>query len=681
MQVTKRQGLSSPTKISEMKKEVMAIEIDEDPWYSGMLSTFFTSPTEERDMSEGSHFDAKANSRNSNQYRGEGEESRDGVEDDLSTGDSLGSLGKGLGDDMKSLPSVNDDFLPGDTESLSSLDNLSLQKDEIISSALEKLRASIKKDSVESVVDKKIKNLDAEKIIADGDVDMPHLKNKMFPNTSGRSSEVNENQKPPSSLLEARRHILVSELRQALGGLGRFHTRCADITAALADLYDESQEYEEAIRLHKDAVSIYCVKLGDDNETTLQAKIRLGEVQENAKNFDDAISTYFYVMSMAKGVLGEKDPKVADIMVKMAVTLRKQEKYDLSIRLLKRALKSFREVLDDSHPKVSSTVDAIATLYLIVGDFTKATVILEEVVKLKAATIGAESKEVAGSLTQLASCYECTEDYDEAMKTLKKAYKIYSDADGETGELSLETLERVALVYQVSKQYKKAAIAYLGVLRGRKRVFGESHPTVADTYFHLGVSLRESGQNDKASKCMQQALNIYVGEGKDMHDVEMIAEVLHELAIIHKSKQDWVEATKTLKQELSVRKKLKKADDTAMARSLYHLGTIELECKNFAKALAYCNEALSIHERARQTSDVAYGEILYTTGLVFQCMRKKQRSHDTFEKAACIFLENGYNDDHPHLVTAVASMKKYGHKCKCKEAKCSSIPCQAVLRG
>lgn len=646
-------------------------ESDEDQWYSGMLSAFFTNPVEERDINGLAQVNL-----------GGHQESRDGIEDDASTVDETV---RGLADDMKSLPSVQDEILPEEEEEdslMSSLDKLSLKKDEKSQlSAFEKLRASVKKEkeSVESVVEKKIKNLSSENNNVNDISTLPHLRNKIFPKTSGRQTEETGDQKPPSSILDARRLMLVSELRQAVDTYGRFDQRCANITAALGDLYEENKEYAEAIRLHRDAVSVYSVKLGDDHQTTMQAKMRLAKVQENAGEYDDAISTYFYVMNMSKALLGEKDPKVADIMVNISDTLCKQGQHELAIKTLKRALKTFRDVLDDSHPKVSSTVDGIASLYLIIGDFSKASAILEEVVKLKAATLGAESKEVAVSLSQLASCYECAEEYDQAMNSLKKAYKIYIDADGESGEFSILTLERVALVYQATKQFKKAAIAYLGVLRGRKRNLGESHPTVADTYFHLGVSLRESGQKEKAFKCMKQALNIYVGEGKDMHDVEMIAETMHELALIHKSRREMTDAMKTFKQELSVRRKLDQPEYPLIARSLYQLGTIELELKNNGKALSYCNEALSIYERVGETSNVDYAEALYTTGMVFQSLRKKQRCYDTFLKAACIFKKEGYNEEHPHFVTTVNMLKKLGHNCKCKRKTCSSIPCQTIL--
>jgi tetratricopeptide (TPR) repeat protein len=585
--------------------------------------------------------------------------------------ETVSTLGKGLEDDLKSLPSVTDE--PDEEGSVLSIGNLSLSKHE----SKRYSRSTSRTDNFEDVVEKKINNLKFDRSNKESDKDIPFLRRKMFPKISGRTLDIGEETRDSS--LESRRQLLVRELRQAVDRYGRYDPRCANITAALGDFYDESRKHKQAIRLHQDAVSVYSTKLGDDHRTTLEAKSRLGKVQENAGEYDEAILTFFNVMSMIKALNGDTDPKAAGAMVKVAGALRQKGKYESAIKTLKRALKIYREVLGDSHPSVSSTVDEIASLYVTVGDFAKASAILEEVVKLKAATMGMSSKEVAATLCELATCYECAEQYSKAMKNLKKAYKIYADVSGESGEKAVLALERIALIYQATGQFKKAAIAYLGVLRGRKRALGEAHPSVADTYFHLGVSLRESGQQDKAFKCMKQALNIYVGEGKDIHDVEMIAEVMHELAIIHKAKNNIGDAIKTFKQEVAVRRKLGQPEYPLISQTLNHLGVAEFEIKNHNRALNYFMEALTIYEKKGNESGTDVAEVLYNTGLVFESIKNKQRAHDAFIEAARIFKKNGYDSDHPHLAKAVSKLKRLGHTCQCRRGQCTSVPCETVL--
>lgn len=667
-------------------------------WYDGVLSSFFggNSCEDRNDMKNdvgmiicGSPNNEKESllinpvlgHKDGMQFPSECGEEREDVDYDSVSEGTVSTLGKDLGDDLKSLPSVKGGVLPGEDEThLDDIESLPMSprpdaRNSTFGKCVNvKLKDISKNESVESLVAKKIKNLKSERSNREISNKIPYLRQKIFPMTAGRDdNEYIRNDQvrgPDSSILETRRKFLVRELRSAITKYGRFNVRCANITAALGDLYDENHEYRQSLRLHKDVVTVYSVNLGDDNKKTLDAKLRLAKVQENSGDIDGAITSYFYVMNMMKALKGDKDPEAMDVFTQIGGCLRKKGKYDLSIKILKRALKSYREVLGDTHPKVSVTVDSIASLYITIGDYGKASAILEEVVKLKAATLGSGSKEVASSLSELATSYECSEQYSKAMKNLKKAYKIYADVVGESGEKSILMLERIALVYQATGQYKKAAIAYLGVLRGRKRVLGDAHPTVADTYFHLGVSLRESNQHDKAFKCIKQALNIYVGEGKDIHDVQMIAEVMHELAIIHKAKNNMGDAIKTFQQEIAVRRKLGQSEYPFIAQALNHIGVTEFEIKNYHRALNYFTEALTIYKekRAETPGTVAGGtvpgtefaEALYNTGLVFETLRNKQKARNAFLEAARIFKENEHSKSHPHYSKIFGKLKRLG---------------------
>jgi tetratricopeptide (TPR) repeat protein len=692
------------TAMSEDMKEANLDGQSENNWYADVFTSFFGgSPTsEDRNDGKAAGIGFGANSLRCHsstvepavhqldnfRLNTESDETREDVDNDSTSSGTVTTLGRGLGDDLKSLPSVHGGILPDeDGTNLEDLEEKDFSlptspKLERKSSRTNKSIEISKNESVESLVEKKIKNLKSERPTRDSK-SVPYLRRKVFPMITGRDEEDNKDdfERDPDSILESRRQLLVHELRHAVTEYGRFDVRCANITAALGDLYDENREFKQALRLHKDAVSVYSTKLGDDHQTTLNAKIRLAQVLENSGDFDSAICIFFHAMNMTKALQGEKVPAAADITCQIAGTLRKKGKHELAIKTLKRALKTYREALGDTHPSVSTTVDSIASLYITISDFSKASAILEEVVKLKAATMGMASKEVAASLSELATSYECAEQYSKAMKNLKKAYKIYADLVGESGEKAILTLERIALIYQATAQFKKAAIAYLGVLRGRKRALGGSHPTVADTYFHLGVSLRESNQQDKAFKCMKQALNIYVGEGKDMHDVEMIAEVMHELAIIHKANHNMGDAIKTFKQEIAVRRKLGQPEYPFIAQTLNHLGVAEFETKNHTRALNYFMEALTIYEKRGTVLGTDFAEVLYNTGLVFESLRNRQRARDAFLEAARIFKDNGYAEIHPHYAKVMGKLRRIGFSCQCSNRRCNSIPCESEVGG
>ena len=304
----------------------------------------------------------------------------------------------------------------------------------------------------------------------------------------------------------------------------------------------------------------------------------------------------------------------------------------------------YREALGDDHPKVTSTVDEIAALYVIVGDYAKAAAILEEVVKLKAATLGVDHTEVASTLLDLANAYEEGEDHTKAMKSLKKAYSIYVSSFGGTSREATDTLERVAQSYRSKAETERAVTALLTVLRGRKALYGESDPMIARTYYHLGGALRENDQLDKAMKCLKHALSIYVGEGKDMHDVGMIAQVMREMAQIHTKNGQHQEASKILKQELAIRKKMGNDEAKQVARTLYYIGLTELEMRNSTKALNILMEGISIYESPDGELGIDFAETLYATGTVFVAMRHHERAQEAFSEALRVYKLKGLTD-------------------------------------
>jgi tetratricopeptide (TPR) repeat protein len=450
---------------------------------------------------------------------------------------------------------------------------------------------------------------------------------------------------------ETRRLFLVKDLRQVIATHGRYDVRVADISAALGDLLNESEEHEQALKLHRDAAAIYSAKKGDDNPTTIAAKTRLGQILEEAGHFDEAINTYYCVMVMQRALKGERDTSAGDSLVNMANALRRKGDYTQGIKELKRALKIYRESLGDSHEKVSITVDAIASLYVTLGDFEKSAAILEEVVKLKAATLGMKSDAVAATLISLATTYECSEEFDKAMKSLKKAYKIYTEIEGYSSEKSTSTLNLIAKLYEAMGDHNRASIAYLGVLRGCKINLGKDHLRVGEMYFKLGHSLRLTGQMEKSLKCMKESLPIYVGKGVEMSDVEMIAQVMHEMALIYQEKQDFHEAARVLNQELSVRRKIGQPEFPLIARTLNHLGVVEFELQNNSRALKHLVDSLTIYQQ-RGELGVDCAEVLYNTGLVFGAVYNYERARDAFAESAWIYEDRGYTKDHPFILMA-----------------------------
>lgn len=439
--------------------------------------------------------------------------------------------------------------------------------------------------------------------------------------------------------------FLVRKLKSTIKSHGRYDEKCAVVTTSLGKHYEEENEFGQACKIYSEAVCIYSTKLGDFHAKTLEAKIRLARVLDKLGRFEEALSLYCHILSMRRAVLGENDTGVADVMSYIAHALKSQGRLIQAIKELKRALKIYRAVLGDGHPQVTYTVDEISSLYVAAGDYEKATAILEEVVKLKASISGINTMDVATSLLQLADAYKASGDHLRSLRTLKKCYSVFTAVFGEDSDEATSILERIASTYKLLGDNDKAVTAYLALLRTRKDKFGESDPSIAQTYLHLGIALRLNQQPDKARKCMKQALSIYVGKDSEMNDIGMIADIMHEMALNSITTGDLAGGVKILKQELGIRKKIGKSENSNIARTLYHLGTTEIQLRNFNKASNFFMDALAIYEKTDDEVGISFARTLYCTGIVFEATRDPTSAEEAFIESVKILKGAGLSED------------------------------------
>jgi tetratricopeptide (TPR) repeat protein len=468
--------------------------------------------------------------------------------------------------------------------------------------------------------------------------------------------------------------VLSQELRAARKAYGRYAIECAKIMSSLADIFSEEGDYERALTVHKEASSIYSTKLGDIHFTTIDSNIHVGEALEALGRYDEAIQMYYNVLVMRKELKGDTDSSVADAGILMSRALRKKKgRQSFALKELKRALKVYRASLGDKHPKVSATVDDIASTYIEDGNFSKAALILDEVVKLKAATNGMYNADVANSLMQLGIAQQSSGETAKALQSMKKAYTIYVSVDGENAEQTILTLEHIAGFLRKNKDHKQAINTYMAVLKGKKTKMSDADPSVADTYADLGLCLQDIGNLEKATKCLKQSLTIYL---QTSSDVQKVAQVMHNLGIVHQLRGAAKEAVKVFKQELNIRRKIGPSELPQVARSLFYLGTAKYDQNDYPSALAFLTEALSVYEKLDSDLGLDFAEALFSTGLVLKAMRQDDRARHSFLESLKLFHAHGLGNDHELVKMATAKVTEMGHKCECKSGNCNQVPCK-----
>ena len=97
--------------------------------------------------------------------------------------------------------------------------------------------------------------------------------------------------------------------------------------------------------------------------------------------------------------------------------------------------------------------------------------------------------------------------HEEAIKTNEKAIRLFADV-GESGAEYTAALGQLADSHFYAGHYETADAINQRVLEANRRIYGTSHPKVADVTINLGASLFDRGRYTEAANLLRHALSM-----------------------------------------------------------------------------------------------------------------------------------------------------------------------------
>ena len=241
-------------------------------------------------------------------------------------------------------------------------------------------------------------------------------------------------------------------------------------------------------------------------------------------------------------------------------------------------------------------------------------------------------------------------------------------------------------IHGAKNEHPLAIEAYIITLRIYKQHYGDSHLSVANSLFNLGVSLNAKGSPEKGLKCFFKALRISKAElGEDHLDV---ADTYEQMAFCHKTMMNYTEAIEYFEKALNARKhlgssELKSAaimhdmgkvytqmndkqksaekafkeslrirslklsqDNVLIAETMFQLGSLYKDQDDMLSALKYYEESLRINKMHFNTPKSLLADIFYSLGDIHNSLGNKDKSLFCYNKAMSMYSE------------------EYGPKCK-----------------
>ena len=237
----------------------------------------------------------------------------------------------------------------------------------------------------------------------------------------------------------------------------------------------------------------------------------------------------------------------------------------------------------------------------------------------------------------------------EAIEYWTQVLEIKKAVFGDSHPSVADTLNNLGLAWSDLGENKKAIEYYEKALEMTKSFFGESHPSVAETLNNLGNAWSELGEKKKAIEYYTQALEIFKAVFGDSHPD--VASTLNNLGAAWSDLGEKKKAIEYYEKALEMKKSFLGESHPSVASTLHNLGTAWSSLGEKKKAIEYYEKALKMKKAFLGESHPSVAETLYNLGTAWSDLGDHQKATQCFTEAYALF-QQFYGEDHPHTQIA-----------------------------
>lgn len=319
--------------------------------------------------------------------------------------------------------------------------------------------------------------------------------------------------------------------------------------------------------------------------------------------------------------------------------------------LLSRALAARRRLLGDSSAGVAESMVALGMLRSDQARFDEAERLVRSGLAIDRRTLSAGHPAIAAATASLGQVLENRGSYPDAIKTLTEAVAMET-AHGDTGVALNETLSELANTHFYLGHYATSDSINRRVLAMSTRLYGPSHPSVANDLINLGAIQFAWGHYEESEQYYRRALAIneawYGSNNAEIaSDLTMLARTL-----IADSRTD--EASALLDRALATNERVYGMVHPRVASTLNEIGSVALRRKQYAKAATAFSRMLSIYRSVYGDKHYLIALATANLGSVYMSEGEYPRAEGLFRDAASRYAAAQGPD---HINTGIALVK------------------------
>jgi len=204
--------------------------------------------------------------------------------------------------------------------------------------------------------------------------------------------------------------------------------RRASLLNSIAAIRGAMGEYDEALKLHREALELRQAALDADDPMVAQTLNNMAINHQEEGEYDAAMRLHKRALAIRERGQGPDHPVVAQTLSNLAIVERQSGQLDEALKHNTRALTIRRNALGAMHPLVAASLNNLAVLYKDLKRYGEAHPLYEESLAINESVWGAEHPSVATCLNNLAALNALTGNVDEARRQYTRSVVIFDRA-------------------------------------------------------------------------------------------------------------------------------------------------------------------------------------------------------------------------------------------------------------
>lgn len=285
------------------------------------------------------------------------------------------------------------------------------------------------------------------------------------------------------------------------------------VLEALADLYSDSKQYQEAVPWYQSCL-VYGRKLY--GEVSIDYAIVLKDYARNClklAEYNKALSLYQKSVSIVEQLEGDSSTRYVQYLHYLAMSYGYLGRFDKSIVLQKEVVdkgKNIPEIRKELGEKTLFT-----HMHILYVFYQKVNALREECMHLNnemlaftKTTFGVQSQEYQQTLIQVLGFYKENGEYDKALDYAKLSYQISNEIYGIESSHTIKSLHYVSGAFKELRLYDSAHFYLDQALKIGTSMYGDDNVHITKTLGEIGDLLRYQHKYLEATKYYERAIDI-----------------------------------------------------------------------------------------------------------------------------------------------------------------------------